>query len=235
MEAHVVVFSPDGRTLVSGHRDHTVQLWDVALGKEIRTWQGTTDGPASIAFAPDGRTVASASDQTILIWDVTGLLHEGKLAAQHLGIRDLERLWGTLAGDDSPAAHAAGWQMVAAPSEVVPFLAERLRPVPVESAARVAGWIADLDADEFAVREQATRRLEELAESAIPSLEKALAGEPSPEARHRAEKLLRQMQEPVPGPRRLREIRALGVLEQIGTPEARRVLEKLSRVRRRQP
>lgn len=50
-------------------------------------------------------------------------------------------------------------------------------------------WIADLDNDQFAVREKATRELEKLGETAQPALRKALEGHPKPEARKRLERL----------------------------------------------
>jgi WD40 repeat protein len=36
----VVVFSPDGKQLVSGSIDKTVRVWDVATGKEVRSMPG---------------------------------------------------------------------------------------------------------------------------------------------------------------------------------------------------
>ena len=66
-----VAFSPDGRTLASASLDHTIKLWDVANGRELRTLEGHTDQVTSVAFSPDGKTLASGSnDTTIKLWDV---------------------------------------------------------------------------------------------------------------------------------------------------------------------
>src|SRR5262249_54163523 len=55
-----VVFSPDGRTLAGSGMDAKVHLWDVTTGKEL--WAATNlNAIASLAFAPDGRTVAAAT------------------------------------------------------------------------------------------------------------------------------------------------------------------------------
>jgi WD40 repeat protein/serine/threonine protein kinase len=66
-----VAFSPDGRTIVSGSHDGTVRLWDVATGKERRTLQ-TGDATASLAFSPDGKTLAAVeiSERLVRFWDV---------------------------------------------------------------------------------------------------------------------------------------------------------------------
>jgi WD40 repeat protein len=65
-----VAISTDGNTLVSGSRDHTVRLWDLATGQRLRAFKNTS-GDRSVQFSPDGRTIFSVSyDNTAKLWDL---------------------------------------------------------------------------------------------------------------------------------------------------------------------
>ena len=72
---HSLAFSPDGKTLASGHRatSKQIMLWNAADGKTIRSLDGHTDSigsPNGLAFSPDGKWLASASyDKTARLWD----------------------------------------------------------------------------------------------------------------------------------------------------------------------
>jgi WD40 repeat protein len=58
-----------------------VKLWDAASGQLLRTLlTGHTSPVNSVAFSPDGRTLASGSNDSIIHWSVikaTKLLIEG--------------------------------------------------------------------------------------------------------------------------------------------------------------
>jgi WD40 repeat protein len=58
--------------VASGGEDATIRLWLVATGREIATLKGHDNYVHAVAFAPDGKTLASGSrDKTIKIWDLT--------------------------------------------------------------------------------------------------------------------------------------------------------------------
>ncbi|HYV35552.1 MAG TPA: PQQ-binding-like beta-propeller repeat protein, partial [Gemmataceae bacterium] len=70
-----LAYSPDGKNLAAGLKDGTVRLLDPITGKQLHVLDGHLNGwSASIAFAPDGKTLATA-DKQIRIWNAaTGKL-----------------------------------------------------------------------------------------------------------------------------------------------------------------
>ena len=64
-----IVFSPDGKILVSGSYDATIRLWDIATGEQLHTLEGHTYSITSVAVSPNGSIIASGSfDGTVLLW-----------------------------------------------------------------------------------------------------------------------------------------------------------------------
>lgn len=66
-----VAFSPDGKLLASGGWDDCIRLWDVQTGKEVRKIDAHRSMVTRVAFAPDGRYLASRGgiDGTLKLWD----------------------------------------------------------------------------------------------------------------------------------------------------------------------
>ncbi len=66
-----VCFSPDGKYALSGSADHTLRLWEVGTGKELRRFEGHTLGVQSVCFSPDGRyALSGGQDNTLRLWEV---------------------------------------------------------------------------------------------------------------------------------------------------------------------
>jgi RNA polymerase sigma factor (sigma-70 family) len=229
-DIHARAFSPDGRCLaVAADRSHNkIYVFDVRTGAKLLRLRGHDSYVGDLAFSPDGTKLASGQwDSTALIWDVSAA--RPKLPAKNLALRDLERLWADLKDADAPKAHAALWTLAGAPDQALPFLQEHLRPVPRVVAERLRRLLADLDADDFAQREEASRELTKLGIEVEPALRRLIDGKPALEVRRRVEALLCELPcQTAMTPDALRQLRAIQVLEQIGSAEARQILSVLA-------
>ncbi len=70
-----LVYSPDGRYVLTGSRDSSVRLWDAATGKLVRVFGQTGDRHTSpvntVALSPDGQLAVSGDDGgDMILWDV---------------------------------------------------------------------------------------------------------------------------------------------------------------------
>jgi WD40 repeat protein/serine/threonine protein kinase len=65
---HSVIFSPDGKLIVSAGMDGALKIWDSRTGREILTLKGHTADVRGVAFSPDGKRLASGSE-TLKLWD----------------------------------------------------------------------------------------------------------------------------------------------------------------------
>jgi WD40 repeat protein len=228
--ATAAALSPDGRTLAAGQAGGDVVLWEVAMGQEYRRFHGHSGAVHSLAFSADGRTLASGSgDQTVLLWNWR--VSPGRSVAAEPGRlprRDLEKLWADLVSNNVSTARDALAALAEAGEPAVAYLRERLRPAPAADLKQVRQWIADLDAESFAVRNAAFQELRGLEGQTEAELRTALRRSPSPEMRRQLAALLDALKETQPPPEQLRVMRALEVLEQSGSAEARRLLEELA-------
>ncbi len=227
-----LAFSPDGRLLAAAiarerGTEPVVRVWELASGQVRREFKGHEEEIRAVAFAPDGLTLATGSDDTtVLLWDLSGRTGE---AGDRLSPRERDALWSDLGGE-APKAHRALARLAEAPADAVALVRERLPPAAskVPEPRQLEGWIAGLDAESFEVREVATRALRQAGPAARTAIRKALEAKPSPEQKRRLEALLADLDCIGPSPQMLRPTRSLELLERIGTAEARRLLEYLA-------
>jgi hypothetical protein len=160
------------------------------------------------------------------LWKTSELLRKDRPGAS---LKQLEALWTDLGSADAVRA-ARAMRELSTSGAAVTLLEQRLPPKKVDAALakRIDGWVADLENDKFAEREKAASQLEKCGELAEAALQKALAAKPSLEAKQRIEQILKKIEEGSLSGEQVRSLRAVEVLEQIGTPEARRLLETLA-------
>src|SRR5262249_25652303 len=119
------------------------------------------------------------------------------------------------------------WGLALTPESAVQYLGRQLKAVPPTDREKLARWIADMDADDFATRRDAARELEALAELAEPALRKALETNPTQELRRQATRLLDKLTS-ISG-ERLRQVRAVEALEYANTAAAHELIERLAK------
>ena len=62
--------SPDGKWAATASKDGTARLFDLATGKEKATVKTSGGWATSVAFSPDSKTLAVASDQGVKLLEV---------------------------------------------------------------------------------------------------------------------------------------------------------------------
>jgi RNA polymerase sigma factor (sigma-70 family) len=222
-----IAFSPDGRVLALTAPGGDLVLWDLKRGKEFRRFKGFDAQVNSLAFSPDGRRLVSGlSDSTLLVWDVAA---PSTTPVEKPPAEGAAKAWADLAYADAKRAFRARWMLASAPNESISLLKERLRPAKAADPQRLRRLLADLDSDQFAVREKAQEKLIQLGDLAEPALRQTLANNPSLEMRKRMQAILARLRGPVKQPELLQALRAVAVLEDIASPEARRLLQELTK------
>jgi WD40 repeat protein len=204
-----------------------VQVWESATGKPVRDFP-TREAPATaLAFSPDGSRLASGrADGGV---EVLGLAPAGwePARARSLGPKELEGLCNDLALPDAGRAHEAVWTLAAAGDRAVALLKERVRPAPAPGR-RVRQLIDDLNHEDFAVRKAAAEDLAVLGPGVEQELLRALEDRPPLETHRRLVALLDALRRQDLTPEQVRAVRAVRVLERVGSHDARALLEALA-------
>ncbi len=65
-----IAFSPDSKLLATGDVNHEIHLWQVADSKQLLSVKVEEGWVWSLAFSPDGRTLASTANRSVRLWDV---------------------------------------------------------------------------------------------------------------------------------------------------------------------
>jgi WD40 repeat protein len=214
--AQALAFSADGNWFLTGGYAGVLRIWEVATRREAFRLAGHEGTVTMVAFGPGGKTILSAgTDGAVYQWDL-----------RPSGGPRVQSTWDDLAADDPAVGYRAVWALIDDPAGAVRTL-RAIAPVAGPTPAELAGLIARLNADQFAVREAATRALADLGPLALPALKAAQREKLSAEAGERVAKLLDRKADELT-PAGFRAVRAVQVLERIGTAEAKTLLAEWS-------
>ena len=228
-----LAFSPSGRIIAaSGPKSRagahdgftsTIQLIEIYSGEEVWRVERPSSSNLPVAFSSDGRMLASGDgDSSILLWDLTHGMLDGKAKPFSLTKAQLENLWSNLAADAREADKAI-WMLAAAPKR------ERAAAGGAPTTNCLCIGRANCQVGRRSGRQElqcspkGEQSTEDMGEAAEVGLRMALETNIPREVRQRIEQILeKRSQEEV------RKLRAIEALEQIGIAQAREVLLALA-------
>jgi hypothetical protein len=216
-----MALSPDGRTVAAGwgFNDQHLLLFETRTGRFRESPQVQGRSVTGVSFLPDGRLVSVGTTATV--WSIG--LHPVTAA----GTNPL-REWEQLGDPDPEKAWPVMGKLVGTPAEVVDLIREQVRPVPKISADSLDRILRNLDAEQFKDREAAAKELDRLGTLAVPRVRAHLARGVSAEVKRRLESFLAEYDRADLSSAELRSLRAVEVLEAIGTAPARKLLAELA-------
>jgi hypothetical protein len=222
--ACVVNIPPDER---KRKREPTeIQVVDAFTQKVLQSF--AYDYDVQLAFVPHGKMLVTVrpNDQ-IILWDISNVKPDTEPFTR-LNDKQLADLWELLNHKVARKALEAGRQLERDPEGTVAFLAKRLEPLPKVSDEQLRQWLAEQKSDDEAVREKSEKELAKLWRGAAKELKKAHADAFNVGTKTRLEALLLWTQRPIHVAETLQRMRAIEVLEHIGTPAAIKVLERMA-------
>jgi WD40 repeat protein len=220
--------SPDGCLLLTAGGDgNQLCLWEAATGEPVFSWSPHRHGANAARFLPRGRRFCSGSNDTqILIWSLDEMFGPPVAPATP---EAREQCWKALAEGPASGALRARLALAEGGEETALFIRQHIKLPPAPDAAKIRQLIAQLDSDAFAAREEAGKELIKIGRDAVPFLLDANQSATSVEAKARMAALLKEMEKPAPLSGEMkRTLRAIAVLEAVGTDTAKRVLESIA-------
>ncbi len=229
-ELSYLVFSGDGRTLFTGSYDRMIRVWEVRSGRLLHEREAHTGWVWGISLSPDEQKLVSCSvDGRLLLWDLSEVIRPS-LKAARLDDAGRKAMLDRLASADAGEAFKAVCALACDP-DALPEIEKRLGTPRGKgpTAGEITALIEGLDSDDWPTREQASRALAAAGARALPLLKRMLTAPPSPEARKRGERLVSGIDPTEMAAEDLEALRGVQALEYLGTPDAEKLLERLSR------
>jgi WD40 repeat protein len=223
-----IAFTIRGEKLFAGTAEGFVLSWDFFWTQTITLSQASGGGILCLACSPDGRRLASGStNSTVLLWKISRPTPHFPGEHARLSPKQCDTLWEELRTGDASKAYKAVRLLAASPEAAVKMLQARLAPAAVPDRVAISRYIAGLSSENTQVRQRAMCDLRSIGASAIPALQERLEAKPPLEESRRIRQLLPTLTRWQSA--ELRVLRAIQVLEAIGTPEAHLILERLAK------
>jgi hypothetical protein len=227
---HSYAFSPDARVLFCIGADKALYASELASGTGFILVGPETLNGGAMSLSKFGKYMLSHERRgEILLWNL------GKLSGEPTALSAAEatNAWELLADDNVKLAQAAIRDLSASGKIALRIIREQVKPEIQIDERKIAQLIDDLVSPDFPTRKRAAEALIACGVVAEKALRSALAKDaPLELQRTGAEILVHIGQQTLTG-RPLQSVRAIEILERIGTPEAVAVLETLSKGERR--
>jgi hypothetical protein len=225
MPLTAVAFSPDGRLLAVGGTDSAVHLYDLATAEELPPLTGHLAAIRALVFTPHGKQMISFDAEGVKqTWSTGQFRKAASMKLPTLTDSELEDLWHDLAEADSFHTYRTMRHLSADPKRAVALLRRHVQPAPAGDSARIAQLVNDLQNPSAAVRRKAMAELRKHGEAAYGALSQANDGR----GNQTVQILMNKLEAQANTPERMRSLKAVQVLERIGTKEAKELVEKLA-------
>ncbi len=228
--AQHATFSPDSRLLIFGSSGTSgrVEVWEMATRGLVRKFSTGYGGITRVCVFPDGTKLASAgAEEAVTVWDLT--YRTDKTAPK---ANELVTAWAAL-DSDAAVGYPAIKLLASAGDRGTDTIARGTKDL-LLTQRKIKEWVDDLGSQTFTIREVASKELISLGASALPAVSAATLSE-DPEVRDRALEVLRKLQaKGQSAPARglagdaLRLVRAVQALEEIGTAQAKSLLNEIA-------
>lgn len=198
---------------------------------EKRELTGRTYGPLdsvqNLALSSDGKWLCAAGeDNGALLFEIVAEVHGEKRPQKTT--KEFETLWAGLREANGATAFETMGILAESGDNFVDFVGQNLLPAPVMKPDELMGLLQDLGSDVLNRRQRAMQELRKIGVPAIAAVRTHINGKISLEERKRGELVLRQLLAQAPEHKVLQTLRAIEVLEWIGSKKARAVLQLLS-------
>jgi hypothetical protein len=218
-----LAISRDGSLLAVGTGESAVRIYELPSGRELPPLVGHQGAVRAVVFTPDGKRLISFDGEgTKLTWSTSRIRQAAVVRPPTLTDAEMEDLWNDLAEADAFHAYRAAVCLGAEPARALALLRRHLEPVPAGDSKRIAGLIAELNNPNAGARRKAMGELRKLGEAAYGALAQLNDNRPA------VQMLLGRLESKVNTPQRLRAVKAIAILERIGSPEAKALVEKLA-------